>query len=65
VGLSTGVFYWALTAIVSLSLAIALGCRVGAGLWATVLLATTIYVAVGFTLVSQITISGPCRVFFA
>ena len=50
VGLSTGVFYWTLTAIVSLSLAIALGCRAGAGLWATVLLATTIYVAVGFTL---------------
>lgn len=50
VGLSTGVFYWALTAIVSLSLAIALGHRPGAGLGATVLLATAVYVAVGFTL---------------
>jgi hypothetical protein len=48
--LSTSGFYFALTAIVSLSLAIALGYRAGVGLWATVLLAAAVYVAVGFTL---------------
>ena len=52
VALSTGVFYWSLTAIVSLSLAAALGYRAGAGLGVTVLLATAVYIAIGFTMAS-------------
>jgi hypothetical protein len=50
VGLSTSGFYFALAAVVSLSLAIALGYQAGVGLWATMLLAAAVYVAVGFTL---------------
>lgn len=50
VGLSTSTFYFALTVVVSLSVAIALGYQADLGLWATILLASAIYVAIGLTL---------------
>ena len=50
VGLATAGFYFALTFVLGLSLAIVFGCGSFSGLWAPLMIGSAVYVAVGFTL---------------